>query len=121
MSCGIHKQLETQEIVILFLVKTNQFTEEHWNNLAAVLEVLGPLKDATELTSGDTYPLLNMVVPAFAALLDHLKQLSESTNSFAESDSKAEAATAAFMKLNHTTISLQNSVLSRQSWIRDLS
>ena len=52
-----------------------QVTEEHWKNFSDILEVLEPLKRASEKLSGDTYPSLNMVVPAYTIILNHLEKL----------------------------------------------
>ena len=42
-----------------------QITEQHWKNFSDILDVLEPLKSATEIMSGDSYPSLNMVLEIF--------------------------------------------------------
>lgn len=82
--------------------KIVQITEEHWKNFADILEVLEPLKSATEIMSGDRYPSLNMVVPAYVAITDHLERWSSSNDGssmYTESDFKVDASKAALMKL----------------------
>jgi uncharacterized C2H2 Zn-finger protein len=81
-----------------------QITEEHWKNLSDILHVLEPLKKATELLSGDSYPSLNMVVPCYVMLMNHLERLSSCNDVgrsiYTESDFKVDASKAALMKLN---------------------
>jgi hypothetical protein len=81
-----------------------QITEEHWKNLSDILHVLDPLKSATEVLSGDSYPSLNMVVPCYVMLMNHLERLSSGNDVgrsiYAESDFKVDASKAALMKLN---------------------
>jgi hypothetical protein len=81
-----------------------QVTEEHWKNFTDILDVLQPLKNATEIMSGDSYPSLNMVIPAYVAIMDHLERLSSGTGTdegsmYTESDFKIDASKAALMKL----------------------
>ena len=79
-----------------------QVTEEHWKNFTDILDVLEPLKSATEIMSGDSYPSLNMVVPAYVAIMDHLEGLSsggDGGSMYTESDFKIDASKAALMKL----------------------
>jgi hypothetical protein len=81
-----------------------QVTEEHWKNFTDILDVLQPLKSATEIMSGDSYPSLNMVVPAYVAIMNHLERLSSGTGTdrgsrYTESDFKIDASKAALMKL----------------------
>jgi hypothetical protein len=81
-----------------------QITEEHWKNLSDILHVLEPLKSATEILSGDNYPSLNMVIPAYVAIMDHWERLASCNDDvdsiYYESDFKVDAAKAALMKLN---------------------
>jgi hypothetical protein len=56
-----------------------EVTEEHWKNFTDILDVLPPLKSATEIMSGDSYPSLNMVIPAYVAIMNHLERLSSGT------------------------------------------
>ena len=81
-----------------------QITEGHWKNLSDILHVLEPFKKATELLSGDSYPSLNMVVPCYVLLMNHLQRLSScndgGTSMYTESDFKVDASKAALMKLN---------------------
>jgi hypothetical protein len=79
-----------------------EITEEDWSNLVAILELLNPLKSATEIMSGDSYPALNLVVPTYTALLNHLELLSNDavTTMYAESDFIKDASKDAFNKLN---------------------
>jgi hypothetical protein len=81
-----------------------QITEEHWKNLSYILHVLEPLKSATEILSGDNYPSLNMVIPAYVAIMDHWERLASCNDDVDsihyESDFKVDAAKAALMKLN---------------------
>lgn len=75
----------------LFLV-----TEEHWKNLKSVCDLLGPLRDATEVLSGQQYPTLSMVVPFYNALLTNLES---KCNQNGSSAFLADAANAAYCKL----------------------
>jgi hypothetical protein len=80
-----------------------QISEEHWTNFSDILEVLEPLKSVSEKLSGDTYPSLNMVVPAYTIILNHLEKLaspSDHSSLYTESSSVQDAAKAAFVKLN---------------------
>ncbi len=75
-----------------------QITEEHWKNLSDILHVLEPLKSATEILSGDNYPSLNMVIPAY---WERLASCNDDVDSiYYESDFKVDAAKAALMKLS---------------------
>ena len=79
-------------------------TDEDWNQLSTIMDMLKPLNDATTLLSGDTYPSLNMVVPAYTTILDHLERIAsvdiEDFTLYDEEDSNVDAAKAAFNKLN---------------------
>ena len=80
-----------------------RITEEHWKNLSDILHVLEPFKKATEWLSGDSYPSLNMVVPCYVMLMNHLERLSspsDHSSVYTESSSIKDAAKAAFVKLN---------------------
>lgn len=79
-----------------------QITEQHWKNFSDILDVLEPLKSATEIMSGDSYPSLNMVVPAYVAIMAHLERFSsggDGGSMYTESDFKIDASKAALMKL----------------------
>jgi len=52
-----------------------QISEEHWTNFSDILELLEPLKKVSDKLSGDTYPSLNLVVPAYTIILNHLENL----------------------------------------------
>lgn len=45
-----------------------------------ILNLLEPHKEATNIMSRNTYPSLNMVVPAYAAIMNHLELLSSSND-----------------------------------------
>ena len=81
-----------------------QITEEHWKNLSDILHVLEPLKSATEILSGDNYPSLNMVIPAYVAIMDHWERLLSCNDDvdtiYYESDFKVDASKAALINLN---------------------
>ena len=66
-------------------------------------DLLEPLRDATEVLSGQNYATLSMVVPIYNILLDHLEAKSQNAPSafvYVESDYLVDAAKAAFAKLN---------------------
>jgi hypothetical protein len=80
-----------------------QITDQHWKNFTDILDLLEPLKEATNIMSGDTYPSLNMVVPAYVAIMNHLELLSSSNDVgsiYTESNFKVDASKAALMKLD---------------------
>lgn len=81
-----------------------QITEEHWKQFEDICLLLEPLNDATEILSGGNYPTLNMVVPAYNLLLDHLEKLAfpplPSSTIYTESANMVDAAKSTFMKLH---------------------
>lgn len=66
-------------------------------------DLLEPLRDATEILSGQNYPTLSIVVPVYNILLEHLETKCDNAPSasvYVESDYLQDAAKAAFAKLN---------------------
>jgi hAT family C-terminal dimerisation region/Domain of unknown function (DUF4413) len=79
-------------------------TDEHWENFQVICDLLEPLRDATEVLSGQHYPTLSMVVPVYNVLLNHLEAKCTSNEPdptlYAETANLADAAKAAYSKLN---------------------
>lgn len=83
-------------------------TDEHWKHFQVVCDLLEPLRDATEVLSGQHYPTLSMVVPIYNILLTHLEAKCKpneppnepSTSMYIETDFLADAAKTAYTKLN---------------------
>lgn len=88
-----------------------EITQSHWSCFSDILEILKPLKDATELLSAEVYPTLNLVVPAYTIIMNHLEKFAgdeendDDTNSESDScdlnlDLKISASKAALLKMS---------------------
>lgn len=93
------------DAVVFSEVELHQYiiTDEEWERINLLVEVLRPFKDATVFMSSSEYPTLSMVVPLYHTLFDTLEETIRQNNTIEWLVQGCEAAKSKLTDYCHKT------------------